>query len=385
VDGQEADYRLVVDLEKRAVKVLEGERIDFRELERVKNVRKGEALADRVPSVEPVPGFRVDGTTLKPAVRRAQGLKPGDNTLVSDDGQHVLADADGMMVIRGGKFHVVDQYLVPEDVDFSTGNIRASGSVRVRGEVKPGFLVHAGKDVDIQGDVWEAEVAAQGQIRIRGAIAAGSRVTAEKSLSARYILNSKIDVGGDLEVALSITGSEVYVRGKIRAMGAQGIILGGEVNAALGIEARTIGAPSSRTRLAVGIDLRVAREIDALQREQAALVAEMAALQQALGRDFLKDPRAALLALPAALRKGKVEILQKMQELRKRETEGATRREALAKRAVEARDSRVAVVGEIHAGTSVIVGPAQITLTETLRHAVLYYSPEQNRVLWRRL
>ena len=385
VDGREADYRLVVDLEKKAFKVVEGDRIDFREMDTVRNVSKGEALAHRVPGTEPVPGFRVDGTTLKPSHQRAQGLKPGDNTVVSEDGQQVLADADGMVVIREGKFHVVDQYLVPGDVDFATGNIRASGAVRIRGQVNSGFLVEAGKDADIQGDGWGAEVTAGGQVRIRGALAAGSRVTAGKSLVARYILNSRVEVGGDLEVALSITGSEVYVKGKIRAMGAQGAILGGEVNAALGIEARTIGAPSARTRVAVGVDLRVHREIEGLQKEAAALAAEIGALQQTLGRDFLKDPRVALLALPPALRKGKIEVLRKMQEIHKREAEVAARREVLAKLVVEGRDAHIAVAGEIHSGTFVIIGQAQITLTETIRHAVLCYSPEEHRVVWRRM
>ncbi|MBI5442304.1 MAG: DUF342 domain-containing protein, partial [Deltaproteobacteria bacterium] len=170
VDGRDATYHITIDLEKKAFKVLEGDRIDYKEMETVKNVSRGEVLAERLPALEPTPGFCVDGTPLKAGFKRVTSLTPGENTTTDDDRRMVLADADGMVVIRGGQFHVVDQYLVPGDVDLSTGNIRASGSVRVKGQVKPGFLIHAGRDVEVQDDICKGTIETKGSVRVGGGV-----------------------------------------------------------------------------------------------------------------------------------------------------------------------------------------------------------------------
>lgn len=385
VDGQEPDYRLLVDLEKKAGTILEGDRIDFRELDTVKNVAKGEPLAEVIAGRQAVAGFRVDGSQLPPRVRRAEGLKPGERTAVSEDGTRVLADADGMVLVRGGKFHVEDEFLVPENVDLSTGNIHASGSVRVKGQVTAGFVVRAGKNVEVFGDVWEATVEAGGDVKVRGAITAGSRVKAGGSVTARFIQNSRVEAEGDLEVALSVTASEVYVRGRLKAVGSQGILLGGEVNAAHGIEARTVGSPTARTRIAVGVDLRLTRELEASLKALAEIQEELRALQANLGREFLKDPRTALLALPPTLRKPKLDVLHRMKDLQQKSQELTARRDELNAVLAEEQDAHVAVLGEIHAGTSVTIGKARTTLTDTVQRALLHADREHNAVVWRRL
>ncbi len=384
VHGREAGYKLRFDPEKKVGKVLEGGRIDFREAEAVKNVKKGEVLADVIPPVEPQDGYRVDGSMLRARMERFPGLKPGQNTVPSESGEQILADADGMIVVQGGKFHIVDEYLVAGDVDYRTGNIRASGRVIIRGGVKPGFEVEAGKDVQIGGDVEQARVKAAGALDVRGGITAESHVSAG-SVRAKYVLSSEVESEGDVEVSGAITNSRIYARGRVRVLGGKAAILGGEVNAALGIEARTIGSPSAKTHVAVGVDLRVLREIEHVDKERSAVLDELRVVQSNLGKAFLKDPRAALAAIPPALRKGKIELLHKMRELYEKEKELAARRDELAARMREQQAAEIAVTGEIHAGTRVTCATACTVLTETLRYVVLYFDPGENRILWRRL
>lgn len=384
VHGQEADYRLTFDPERKIGKTLAGDRIDFREAEVVQNVRKGDRLAEATPKIEPVPGFRVDGKVLDASLKRAEGLQPGENTVLAPDGAFVLADADGMVVLKGGKFHVADQYLVAGDVDYRSGNIRASGFVCVRGGVRPGFQVEAGKGIEVAGDVEEAVVEAAWDVEIRGGVTNGSRVAAGKSVLAKYILNSRVESGGDVEAKLSINNSEIYAKGKVRAVSGQGAIVGGEVNATMGVEARTIGAPASRTHIAVGVDLRVIRAIEAIDKERVTIPEAMKYLQASLGREFLRDPRAALLAIPAALRKPKLELLQKLKNLHEREAQLASEREALVQTNRDQQNARISVQLEIQAGTTLTVGLAKLTLPETLRRVDFYYAPETNSVAWRR-
>ncbi|HSH68918.1 MAG TPA: FapA family protein, partial [Deferrisomatales bacterium] len=384
-DGREIDFELLVDAEQKVGKELEGGRIDFREAESVKNVTRGEKLARVIPAIQPEQGYRVDGEMLRPKMSHAQGLKPGQNTVLSEDGTLVLADGDGMLVVQGGKFHLADQYLVNGDVNYTTGNIRATGSVTIRGQVKPGFEVEAGKDVEIQGDVEEARVITAGNLTVRGGITASSVVAAEQNIVARYIQSSTVETGGNLEVKLSVTNSKVYVRGQMSVSGSQGAIVGGEVNAALGIEARDIGSPSAKTHVAVGVDLRVIRELEEIAKEREGNQQTMEHLQASLGRAFLKDPRGTLAAIPAALRKPKLDMLQKMQDLYKREKQLAARDAELQMINGEMRLAQITVQGAIHAGTVITISQLRHVLKEDLRRVVLYYDADKNQVAWRRL
>jgi uncharacterized protein (DUF342 family) len=384
-DGREISFELSVDPDKKVGKELEGGRIDFRESESVKNVTRGEPLAKVIPAIEPEQGYRVDGEMLRPKMLRVSGLKPGQNTTLSEDGLQVLADGDGMLIIQGGKFHVADQYLVNGDVDYATGNIRATGSVTIRGQVKPGFEVEAGKDVEIHGDIEEARVRTKGNLVVRGGITSNSQVSAEQGIVARYVQGAKVETDGDLEVKLSVTNSQIYVRGQLTATGSPGALIGGEINAALGIEAREIGSDSAKTHVAVGVDLRVIRELEEIVKEREHIKQTMGQLQANLGKAFLQDPRGALAAIPAPLRRPKIEMLQKMQELYKREKELGARDAELQQLNAEMRIAQITVQGEIHAGTVVTISQLRHVLKESLRRVVLYYDPDQNQVAWRRL
>jgi uncharacterized protein (DUF342 family) len=385
VDGRETDFRLLIDSDKKVGKVLDGDRIDFREVETVKNVHKGEALAEVIPGVEPVAGYRVDGTPLRPKTERATGPKPGENTAPSEDGRQMVADADGMVVLKGNRFHVVDQYLIQGDVDYRTGNIRASGSVDVRGQVKPGFQVRAGQDVQISEDVEEAAVEGGGDVTIRGGVLAGSKIISGGNLSVKYLLNSYAEAELDVEVRLSVTNSQVYAKGKVRVLGSQGAIIGGEINAARGLEARSIGSPSSKTHVAVGVDLRVLREIQAIDRELNEIQGELPNLQANLGKTFLRDPRAAIEALPPALRKPKLDLLMRMKSLYQKNADLTAQRQMLELTTEELRGAAISVQGEVHPGTVLTVGAGSLTITETLRHVVFSYDRDQRRVVSSRL
>jgi uncharacterized protein (DUF342 family) len=385
VDGRETDYRLLIDSERKVGTVREGDRIDFREAETVKNVAHGEALAEVIPAVEAVAGFRIDGNPLRAQVQRASGPKPGDNTAPSEDGTRIVAAADGMVVLKGNQFHVVDEYLIQGDVDYRTGNIRASGSVHVRGQVKPGFQVHAGKDVDVLEDVEEAVLEAGGDVKVVGGIMGNSRVLAGGNLGARYLLNSHVEADLDVDVKLSVTNCRVYSKGKVRVLGTPGAILGGEVNAARGLEARAVGSETAKTHVAVGVDLRVLREIEGIDKETAAALEELTSLQSSLGRAFLRDPRAAIEALPPALRKPKLDLLVRMKALYQRTTDLKAQRQMLELENQELKDAQIVVHGDIHAGTTVTVFQGKLTLPETQRRVVFYYDREQARIASRRL
>jgi len=245
--------------------------------------------------------------------------------------------------------------------------------------------VEAGKDVEIHGDVEDARILTAGNLTVRGGIIGGSVVKVEQNTTVRFLQSAKVECGGDLTVQLAVTNSEVYVRGQMAVAGNQGAIVGGVSNAAMGIAARDIGSPSAKTHVAVGVDLRVIQELEQIAKERERGQQTLAQLQANLGKAFLKDPRGALEAIPAALRRPKIEMLQKMQELYKREKELAARNAELQMLDAEMHAAQITVQGEIHAGTVITIRQLRHVLKESLRRVVLYYDADQNQVAWKRL
>jgi uncharacterized protein (DUF342 family) len=384
-DGIESDYEELFDTTDSVGTETEDGRIDFREAQKVTNVKEGQNLAKIIPAIPPVPGFRLDGVELPPQMVQATGLMPGENTTLSKDGTHIIASTDGMLVVRAGQFNVMDEYRIQGDVDYRTGNIRATGSVKVLGQVKPGFVVESTKNIEVTENVEEAELIAKGDINVIGGITNESKINCEGNLETRYILNSFLDVKGDIEVKMSVTNSEVYSKGKITAVGSKGSIMGGEINAADGIHVHTLGSPTAKTRVSVGVDIRVIRELEEIEKETKQLQDKANMTQKNLGANFMKDPKASLMAIPAALRKPKLDMLQSLQDALAKLDEHQKRREELLKRNMELRGAKILVDGEVHAGTVVRISRATVTIKETLRRVELYYESEKDQITWKKV
>lgn len=385
VDSHEAEYKVVIDLEKKALKELEGGRVDYREKDAIKNVNQGEVIAEVVPAEKPVPGFRIDGSAINPKTVHVETLKPGQGVVTSEDGTKIMAEFGGMILVKGGRINVVSEYVIQGDVDIKTGNIRAAGIVKINGSVTAGFIVHAGRDLTVGGDVWEAEVSCDQDIKVFGAITAGSKVRSKGDISARFIQDSFVENDGDVEVALSITASEIYSKGKVKAVGGQGLIVGGIVNATLGVEARTIGTPTSRAHIAVGLDLRVIKEMEEIRKALPPLQEELGRLHQSLGREFLKDPQKALLALPPTLRKNKLDVLKAMKDIQMKMSTFTARMAELEEALKEQKEAVITVLGDIHAGTEITIGRVRGTVSETIRRVTIHLDKENNCIAYRKM
>lgn len=385
VDGHEAEYRVVIDLELKALKVLDGDKVDYREKDTVKNVRQGEVIAEVVQATKPVPGYRIDGAAINPKALHVQTLKPGAGVVPNPDGTLILAEVDGMVVVKAGKFNVVSEYVIPGDVDIKTGNIHAAGFVKINGNVQAGFVVDAGRDLTVGGDVWEGTVECGGDIKVFGAITAKSRVVCKGDVEARFVQDSYVECEGDVNVALNITASEIYSKGKCRVMGSQGLIMGGVISATMGIEAKTIGSHGARTSLSVGLDLRVIRELESIRKALPGLQEDLQRLHSSLGKEFLRDPQKALLALPPVLRKNKLDVLKSMKEIQLKTAGLTARQEELEAEIREQKEAVIIVHGEIYAGTEVRIGRVFGTIHENLRRVTIHVDKDNNCVAYRKM
>lgn len=237
-------------------KVLGNGRVDYYDLGLIRNVVEGEVIARKIPAIPGSDGVTVTGKLLKPPPPKDISLPRGKNTVVLDDGLTLMADTSGHVEIRSGRICVFPVYVVPGDVDFSTGNIDFIGSVKVMGSVRNGFSVKAEGNVEIMGRLEGGFINTGGNIVVKEGIVGQGKgnIKAGGSVYARFLENAQVEARKDVLVGDSIMHSTVRAGGKIVVNGKKGKIVGGLCFAGREIEAKVVGSIMEvATELEIGI------------------------------------------------------------------------------------------------------------------------------------
>jgi uncharacterized protein (DUF342 family) len=216
----------------------EEERVNFFERGLVLNVKKGQVLAEG------------EGDDFDPSE-----FPKGENVYVPPENPRVLVSAvDGCAFFKDGKIHVSPLYEVNGDIDHLTGNVHFVGTLLIKGTVRESFLVEA-KEAEIRGDI-EGTVFTRKNLLVKGGIVSKKhKVISGGNLKASYILSSKVEAFGDIEVSKFIRESEIKAGGSIIVSGEPGAIIGGSLWAQKGIRANVVGSSySAHTTIRLGID-----------------------------------------------------------------------------------------------------------------------------------
>ncbi|MFC4768812.1 DUF342 domain-containing protein [Effusibacillus consociatus] len=270
VAGEDARIEIYLDQDgERKPKVLENGRVDYHDVGAVRLATKGQLLASRIPPTAGQEGLAVTGQTIPGRPGRDYRLPQGRKTAVEQDGCALIAEVDGHVVYTpmDNKINIFDEYVVQKDVDFSVGNIEFIGSVRVLGNVQPGFKIKADGDVEIQGYVDAALIEAGGNVTIRGGIQGRNKgvIRAGGNLQTPFIQSAVVDVGGSCRVGESIMHSQVSAGAKIVMEGRKAVIVGGTVRAGEEILTRVLGSPmATPTEVEVGVHPHLRNEMTSI-------------------------------------------------------------------------------------------------------------------------
>ena len=231
-------------------------KVDFRNLNLIHNVKKGDLLAERFPAVEGKSGLTVTGKVILPAKVNNPILLGGRDTSLEESGVRLVAAKDGHACLMEGKPTVISVFSVKRDVDFSTGNIDFVGNVQIPGDVKSGFSVRAGGNVEVFGMVESADVFAEGNILIKNGIfgAGKCHMAAGGNILAKYVENATLKAGKDVIVNDSISRSNIKAGGKIKVNNYSGDIVGGHLEA---LEEITAGAFGSELHIPTELELGI--------------------------------------------------------------------------------------------------------------------------------
>ena len=355
--------------------------VDFRDLDLVKNIAKGESLCHITAATPGVDGMNVYNHVVPFLPGKLPTLPVGSNTTASEDGLNLIANVDGCIEFTRSAINVNQVFYVRGDVDIASGNINAIGSVVIQGDVREGFFVTAGKDVSVRGMVEGATIEAKGSISIsngmsgmgKGTLIAGGNIKGKYFENA--ILLSENDIYSD-----TLMNCKAKAGGSILLKGKKASLMGGSYQAAQRIFAKNIGTPSN-TITTVSI---LSEELNAMlvadkaefsipQLENKLLEAQNALQEYQEQFDNLTKQLAAsgksgtqtgsLLFKSAIAKKSK---LVEAVELLKTEI----------KKASEANlnliDYKIVGAGIVYSGTKIIIGPYTINLNQDNSNTKFY-------------
>lgn len=233
-------------------------RIDFWERDFLHKVDEGDLLARKTPATAGKEGRDVRGRVVTAAASKDVVLEVTGEAVLSDDGLECRAGKAGVaVVVAPAKIGVFQEYTVPGDVDFSTGNLHMDGSLTIQGWVRAGFRVSATGDIVVCGGIEPAVLEMDANLVVRGGITGGeqSSVKARGSVSARFIENAHVEAGGDVTVVDGILNSRVEAQGYVTATAGKGCITGGTVQAVKGVEVNELGSRAAQqTIVDVGLN-----------------------------------------------------------------------------------------------------------------------------------
>lgn len=263
------------------------EKVDYKNLQRILNVEKGQELARKYDPVPGEPGVDVYGKTIDPKEPRNFPIPAGQGVDLLEDGHLAVASEDGAISTKGQRLAVVRIYPVSGNVSYRTGNIDFKGTVDVFGDVQSGFEVRADGDILVKGLVEGAHLEAGGDIVILGGFQGAGKgvLKAGGSIQVRFANEGTLEAGNDVIAELHILNCNVRAGGELKVKGDKGVIAGGDNRSARFIEAAYFGTDIGvKTILQIGLHDDLIKEILSVEKEIEETTGKLAQVEEVLMR-----------------------------------------------------------------------------------------------------
>lgn len=249
--------------------LLENGRVDFKHMNFVQPISKGDVLAQRTMPTEGKNGTTVTGKIIKGRPGKIANFKFGKNIELSEDELQLLSMVQGTVQFSGDKIEVIQVLNVDGDVGVKTGNIEFSGKVVINGNVTSGYSVECEGDLEVNGIIEAAQLKTKGNLFISVGIQGNdlASIECDGDMICGFMNNCKVQTIGNIESS-SIMHSEIVCDGTLKALGKKGLIVGGSLQVRREIEAKVIGSEMGTiTYLKLGIDSKIMDEYNYLAAE----------------------------------------------------------------------------------------------------------------------
>jgi uncharacterized protein len=239
---------------------------DFKNVDIVSAAAKGQKLAELVPPTKGSPGKNIYGIEL-PCINGTPAKLPmGPNTVASPDNPDVLiAGTDGNVKFNGTNIEISEGFVIKGSVDFSTGNIKYAKSVVVAGDIKSGFKVECGGDLQVSGTIEDSDIQVNGNVLCKlGFIGQGKGViNAKGDINILFMKNQTAKSRQNIVIAKEALNATLLARKSVIVHGNPLSLAGGRVMARDSVTAFAIGNMSGvKTLIEVGTDFTLIEELE---------------------------------------------------------------------------------------------------------------------------
>ncbi len=309
-------------------------------------------------------------------------LKALDNVEISPDARKLLAKREGMAVVdRNGGVRVITEFVVRGDVDYSTGNVRCKGSVKIEGSVLPDFSVESDQDVTIDGGVDSANVYAEGDISVGHGIhgSPDTKVVAGGGVRALFIETATVRAKGDVVLGQSLRHSDVRTTGAVKATERKGAIAGGRVFATRGILVNELGSElGTGTELVVGVDTSKVDLLEALEKKIDGYEVELRRLDAQLGPAVEESKRT---ELHAGKKSWIAKLLKQRAAIVEERDKAAEARSKLTSEMNADLSAKVRVLKKVYPGVVVRIGEATYSVGDPKHDVTFYYDQDRGEIV----
>lgn len=378
VDGKDGEIKYLFDPIAKPLR--DGsDNINYRELNLVRNVEKDQKLAEIIPPVEGKEGCTVLGKKVLPKVGKTCLLPIGHNTNPHPKNPNILIAAiDGHIILKGKNVDVDPTLSIKGDVDFSTGNINFIGSITINGDVKSGFSVKSQNDVQINGTVEDAVIEAGGSVLIKsGFVGRGEgKIIAKGKVMAKFCENETIISDDDISLGEYAMHCNIQTKGMLHVTAQKGLIVGGEIYALRGVEAKIIGNQNyAPTKIFVGIDKEIREKI---KEKKITIEKELANKKEIEKAQFLLQQRR---LIKKELPDDKKILLEKLtmvkSQIENTEREVLFEIENLENEIKKFKDGVVKVLDTVYPGTAITIFNKTMAVIAPLKKVVYKYTEEE--------
>lgn len=371
-NGKNGEVRYLVDIKKdRKPIIMEDGTVNYKDMNLIENITKGQKLAELVPPVPGKQGRNLVGAELKAIDGRPAMIPKGRNVVLGQDGQELFADIDGQLLFADGKLSVFATHEVLADVDNSTGNIKFIGNVTVRGNVLSGFEIEAGGNIEVNGVAEGATLRAGGDIILKRGMHGNSKgiLIAGGDIIAKYIESASVEARGDIK-AEAIMHCDVKCGNKLELGGKKGLLVGGTVRVGNLVELKYLGSQmSTATVLEVGVDPHLRERLKFLKGDIANMEDGLLKATQAITLlNKLKNSSELTMEKREILAKStraKFFYDNKIQEYKREIAE-------IEEKLQQGANGRIKINGSVYQGVRVAIGNSLLYIKQEAQYCTLY-------------
>ncbi len=186
---------------------------DMYDLGEIETVKPGDVVMERIPARKSTDGVNIYGEPIMSIAPPNIPFSTAEGVEVSADNPNQLIATRSGVPMRARDVIRVDDILVLETVDLTTGHIEFDGTVMIKGPVRDGLKVNVTGDIHVRDLVESATLIAGGNILVKQGIL-GHKVEEDGTTGAEDTFSAVIEAQGDIEASY-LQYASIKVGGKL--------------------------------------------------------------------------------------------------------------------------------------------------------------------------